>query len=194
VTEKPTRTPSEKIAPEVFAAAVEILDVEGPDGFTVRNIAQRASVAHMAIYNHFSGVNGLLEVLWINGFETLSRDLTFVTDDPDEDIKNAALAYRRFSINNRGLYTVMFLHRFRNFEPSLNASYVAAHAFEIMVNNVERCQASGSFRDIDSRDAAQILWSACHGFVALELLNINFAMNRDETFASMLTLLQQGYR
>jgi AcrR family transcriptional regulator len=50
-----TRTPSLQIGPVVLRAALAILDEDGPDGFTVRAIAERAGVAPMAIYNHFEG-------------------------------------------------------------------------------------------------------------------------------------------
>jgi hypothetical protein len=35
-------------------------------------------------------------------------------------------------------------------------------------------------------------WSACHGYVSLEILNINFASDPDATYASMLAALQSG--
>jgi AcrR family transcriptional regulator len=192
--DKTTRTPSEKIGPEVLNAAVEILNDQGPDGFTVRAIALRAKVAPMAIYNHFEGVNGVLEALWTEGFEALSDALTFSSGDAYSDLFNAALGYRAFALEHRGLYTVMFMHRFRNFQPSLQGVHVAAQSFETIVVNVERCQASGLFQHMQARDAAQVVWSACHGYVSLELLDINFAENRDETFQLLLETLRDGFR
>ena len=116
--ERTTRTPSNQIGPDVLRAALAILDGEGPDGFTVRAIAQRAGVAPMAIYNHFDGVNGVLEALWIEGFDTLRRAITFESRDAEADLVSAGRGYRKFALENHGLYTVMFMHRFRNFEPS----------------------------------------------------------------------------
>jgi AcrR family transcriptional regulator len=188
------RTPSNKIGPEVLRAALAILDEEGPDGFTVRAIAQRADVAPMAIYNHFDGVNGVLEALWIEGFDTLRGAIEFETGVPDDDLQNAGRSYRTFALENRGLYTVMFMHRFRNFEPSPEASQVAAQTYETLVVNVERCQRLGRFPDARARDAAQVIWSACHGYVSLELLGINFATDRDATFELLLSTLRDGFR
>ena len=79
---KSTRTPSTRIGPGVLRAAVDILDAEGPDGFTVRAIAERAGVAPMAIYNHFEGLNGVLEVLYTQGFETLHEAIAVRSGDP----------------------------------------------------------------------------------------------------------------
>jgi AcrR family transcriptional regulator len=192
--ERTTRTPSSQIGPDVLRAATAILDEEGPDGFTVRAIAQRAGVAPMAIYNHFQGVNGVLEALWIEGFETLRQSITFESTSAEDDLAGAGRGYRTFALENRGLYTVMFMHRFRNFEPSLEASQVAAQAYETLVENVERCQTLGLFDRSSARDAAQVIWSACHGYVSLELLGINFAADRDATFELVLATLQNGFR
>lgn len=189
-----TRTPSTKIGPQVLRAAAAILDADGPDGFTVRAIARRANVAPMAIYNHFEGVNGLLEALWVEGFERLRDAITFESSQPDEDLLHAALGYRAFATTNRGLYTVMFMHRFRNFEPSLGAAQLAATTYLTLVKNVERCQGIGLFAQARASDAAQVIWSACHGYVSLELLGINFASDHDQTFTLLLSTLRDGFR
>ena len=193
VIDRAARTPSGRVGPEVLYAAREILDNEGPDGFTVRAIAHRANVAPMAIYNHFEGVNGVLEALWIEGFEKFLTALTFETGDSDDDLLHAALAYRSFALENRGLYTVMFMHRFRGFQPSIAAAHLAAQTYQTLVNNIERCQASGLFPDAAASDAAQVVWAACHGYVSLELLGINFAADRDATFELLLATLRDGF-
>jgi AcrR family transcriptional regulator len=190
VMERTNRTPSEKIGPGVLNAAISILDEEGPDGFTVRAIALRADVAPMAIYNHFNGVNGVLEALWIEGFDRLRQAITFDSPEPGEDLRNAGRSYRLFALENRGLYTVMFMHRFRNFEPSLEASQIAAQTYETLVDNVERCQRNELFAQAPARDTAQVIWSACHGYVSLELLGINFAADREATFELLLSALE----
>lgn len=185
--------PSSKIESEVLLGALAILDEEGPDGFTVRAVAQRARVAPMALYNHFDGVNGVLEALWTQGFATLRDVLSVYDHAPMDDLFNAGIAYRTFALENRGLYTVMFMHRFRNFHPSLAAAHVATQTFHALVSQVERCQATGRFSKERASDAAQILWSACHGYVALELLGINLAADRDQNFLRVLTTLRDGF-
>jgi AcrR family transcriptional regulator len=191
---KSTRTPSTQIGPGVLRAAVDILDTEGPDGFTVRAIAERAGVAPMAIYNHFEGLNGVLEALFTQGFETLHEAVMVHSSDPVADFMQTGLAYRSFARENPGLYTIMFLHRFRNFEPSIEALHVAARAHQALVDHVERCQEIGLFAGAGANDAAQVIWSACHGYVSLELIGINFSTKRDETYALMLDTLRNGFR
>jgi len=187
------RTPSAQVGPDVLDAAVTILDLEGPDGFTVRALAERAGVAPMAIYNHFDGMNGLLEALWVKGFTQLRSALSVTTDDPLADVVAVGHHYRTFALENRGLYTVMFMHRFRGFVPTIPAAQLAAQTFQTVVTLVERCQRVGGFVDVRAHDAAQVIWSATHGYVALELLGINFTNDRDATFTRMLHALRDGY-
>jgi AcrR family transcriptional regulator len=189
-----TRTPSLQISPEVLRAAVSILDEEGPDGFTVRAVAKRADVAPMAIYNHFGGVNGVIEQLWTHGFEMLKEAFNRHSGDVEVDFINAGLAYRRFALENRGLYTIMFLHRFRNFEPSPASVQVAAQTYQALVTIVERCQAAGILTHSRPSDAAQVIWSGCHGYVSLELHGVNFAQNPDDTYVMLLETLRRGLR
>lgn len=189
-----SRTPSLQIGPEVLRSAVSILDVEGPDGFTVRAIAKRADVAPMAIYNHFGGVNGVIDQLWRRGFEMLGEALDCHSGDVESDFLNAGLAYRRFALENRGLYTIMFLHRFRNFEPSPASAQIAAQTYGELVTIVERCQKAGILTHSPASDAAQVIWSSCHGYVSLELHGVNFAQNSDDTYAMLLQTLRRGLR
>jgi AcrR family transcriptional regulator len=193
--DKGTRTPSERVRAEVVEAAVAILEEFGPEGFTVRAIAQRAGVAPMAIYNHFGGVNGVLEALWLKGFAAFREALSVHTGDPGSDLFVGACRYRDFALAHRGLYTLMFMHRFRGFAPSYEAAQVAAVTFQNLVVMVERCQASGLVhRRASAADIAQAVWSACHGFVALEIQGMNFAPHPERAFTLLLANLRDGLR
>lgn len=171
-----------------------ILDEVGSEGFTVRALAQRARVAPMAIYNHFDGVNGVIEALWIDGFTAFRAALDFHSDDPARDLYDAACAYRAFALEHPGLYAVMFRHLFGRFQPSSAAAHEASLAFQTLVTMVERCQPLGYFTRLSPHDAAQVVWSACHGYVALELQDMNFATDRDQTFLLLLATLRDGFR
>ena len=55
----------------LLTSAAEILETEGPDGLSVRRIAAAAGVAPMGVYNHFESKFGIIEALFIQGFERL---------------------------------------------------------------------------------------------------------------------------
>jgi len=186
------RTPSQRIGPEVLNAALQILDTEGPDGLTIRAIAKRANVAPMAIYNHFNGKNGLLEMIWTEGFATLKSSLAILGGEPAHDLVASALAYRSFALEHRAHYTVMFVHHFAGFEPSNSAIELANETFEVLVEHVKRCQDVGLFEAYSATNAAQMLWSACHGYVSLEMFSVNFSSDFEATFRSLITGLLRG--
>jgi AcrR family transcriptional regulator len=186
------RTPSLRIGPAVLNAAVLILNEEGPDGLTVRAIAKRAKVAPMTIYNHFNGKSGLLEIIWTEGFSTLREVLTIESIDPPRDLFASALAYRTFALDHRAHYTVMFVHHFEGFRPSVGAVQLANQTFQVLVNHVERCQAVGLFEGYSATNTAQMIWSACHGYVSLEMTSVNFSSDFEGTFRSLITGLLRG--
>jgi AcrR family transcriptional regulator len=177
-----------------MTAALAILRESGPEGFTVRAIARRAKVAPMAIYNHFDGKDGLLDAIWTDGFTMLREALaaTSVEVDLDEPLFNTAQAYRRFALTHQSHYTVMFMHRFVGFTPSVPAASVAYETFQTLVELVNAAQSVGCFEGFEPSDAAQMLWSVCHGFVSLEMMNINFAQDRDRTFLDLVRGIQRG--
>jgi AcrR family transcriptional regulator len=186
------RTPSQLIEPELMRAALEILGQEGPEGFTVRAIARRANVAPMAIYNHFDGKFGLLDAVWTEGFVQLRRALETTVFNPSDPLVNVANAYRDFALTHRSHYNVMFVQRFVGFTPSPHAAEVAHQSFQAMVDIVTSAQGVGVLGELDAVDAAQMLWSAVHGFVSLEMLDINFAPDRDQAYALYVRGIERG--
>lgn len=194
MSERASRTPSHQVRDEVIRAAIEILDTDGPDAFTVRAVADAAGVASMAIYNHFEGMNGLLDALWNKGFEGLAAALGVTTGHVRSDLVAAGHNYREYALTHRGLYTVMFLHTFKHFEASAEGSYNAAKAFQVLENLVKNAQRDGLFRAGNSVDMAQLVWSTCHGFVALEIKGENFSAQLDENYDALLNMVLDGLR
>jgi len=186
------RTPTQLVEPELMAAALEILGEEGPEGFTVRAIARRANVAPMAIYNHFDGKFGLLDAVWTEGFVLLRRALEATAFNANEPLVHVAHAYRDFALTHRSHYNVMFVQRFVGFTPSAHAAQVAHQSFQVMVDRVRSAQGVGVLTGFDPVDAAQMLWSAVHGFVSLEMLNINFAPDRDQAYTHYVRGMERG--
>jgi AcrR family transcriptional regulator len=186
------RTPSQRIGPAVLNAALVILSEEGSDGLTVRAIAKKAKVAPMTIYNHFNGKNGLLEIIWSEGFITLQGMLDINTGDPSRDLFSSALAYRAFALEHRAHYTVMFVHHFEGFTPSIPASQIAGQTFQVLIRHIQRCQSVGLFDGYSATNAAQMIWAACHGYVSLEMTSINFSSDFEGTFRSLITGLLRG--
>ena len=103
----------------------------------------------MAIYNHFDGVNGVIDPLWTRA-SRCSHDAVTVTVATSSRLHERGPGLSRFALENPGLYTIMFLHRFRNFEPSLASVQVAARTYQALVTH---CRALSGDRASSPRDA-----------------------------------------
>jgi AcrR family transcriptional regulator len=188
-----TRTPSNEIAHAVVDAAVRLLEAEGPDALTVRGIAAEAGVAPMAVYNHFGGKDGVVDRVFVRGFDRLRSLFADIDgDDPREDLFTAGRRYRRNALDHPAMYAVMFDRAVPGFEPSDDARLHALASFEELVRLVRRAMDLGVLREGDAVDAAQQIWSACHGQVSLELRGIGFTDDLDAHHEALMHSMFEG--
>ena len=170
-----TRTPSADVTDAIVDAAERLLVDHGADALTVRAIAAAAGVAPMSVYNHLGGKNGVLEALFVRGFDGLSASMADVgSDDPFEDLAEAGRRYRRFAREHASQYALMFERSVPDFEPSEESQDRAHATFQQLESLVQRAMAAGSIAPGDPAEVAQGLWSTCHGAVSLELRDLGF--------------------
>ncbi|GGV31282.1 hypothetical protein GCM10010182_63390 [Actinomadura cremea] len=62
------RTSALAVREALLRAARELLDERGPSGLAIRDIAARAGVAPMGVYNRFGSKDGILNALLEQGF------------------------------------------------------------------------------------------------------------------------------
>ncbi|MGH3855010.1 MAG: TetR/AcrR family transcriptional regulator, partial [Pseudonocardiaceae bacterium] len=70
------RTPTLEVREALLRAARELLDERGPDALAIRDIAARAGVAPMGVYNRFGSKDGILNALLQQGFDELAAAVT----------------------------------------------------------------------------------------------------------------------
>ncbi len=165
----------------LLEAASDLLEREGPDALSIRRIAAAAGVAPMGVYNHFASKSGIVEALFIQGFERLGQAMATLgaIDDPLEALREGGRRYRALALAHPMAYQLMFLRAVPGFEPSDRAKAVAATAFDGLVAAVERAVRAGQLAEGDPAVLAQIIWAGIHGFVALELCGIGFIEDQD---------------
>ncbi len=182
----------------LLEAAAEILETEGPDALSVRRIAAAAGVAPMGVYNHFESKNGIIEALFIQGFDRLRDALAGIADvrDPYEAMREGGRRYRALALEQPMVYQLMFLRVVPGFEPSDHALEIAARAFDALVAAVQRAMGAGVIAEAEPTETAQIIWSNVHGWVSLELLGVGFvddqAAGFDRSCACVLAGLRPG--
>lgn len=189
------RTPSAQLEPAILEAAEAILEEDGPDALSVRRIAERAGVAPMGLYSRFDGKLGVVDELFKVGFRDLAstiRAAGAAASNPVVGFKDAGRAYRALGLAHPSRYRVMFMRPVAGYLPSEEAVTVAAGAFATLVDAVARCVDAGAFAGIDVVEAAQQVWAACHGWVALELQGICLVADADRAYEGLLDVLQRG--
>lgn len=170
---------SESPAPgrdDVLRVAEELLAAEGPGGLSVRRIADRLGVSRQIVYSRFTGKPDLVRALHSLGFERLTAAFAGVDEEPGTRAHVLAMAhaYRDCALAQPALYELMFGAPVAEFAPDASARRVAGASFRPVVD------AAVAWLENDGRgttDAsplvlAQMLWSATHGVVALELAGL----------------------
>ena len=188
------RTPSLEVTGSIVEAALRIIGSDGPDSVTVRRLASEAGVAPMSIYNHFGDMHGVFDAVFEYGFTELAQALRASTTSshPVLAIQEMGSAYRRFALENPDTYAVMFLRVVPGFEASDESFLAAARSFEELSTAVQRAIDTQHFLSGDAAVVAQELWAACHGAVALEILEMCVFADPTETYNALLVSLLRG--
>ena len=178
----------------LLTAATTILEKEGPEALSVRRIAAEAGVAPMGVYNHFDSKFGIVEALFIRGFERLGQAMIEVAEveDPMEALRLCGRHYRALALAYPMDYRIMFLRAVPGFEPSETAVEIAAQAFDGLASAVRRAMAAGQIRVGDPTLTAQMIWATVHGWVSLELSDMGFVDDPEAGFAEHCSTVLQG--
>lgn len=148
----------------ILDAALEVLRTQGPEALTVRAVTELAGCSTTGVYTHFGSKNGLVEAIFVDGFESFDRH---VMDNPTTDFREAGLEYREWALANRTHYLVMFACAVPDFEPSMDAALRAKGSFDGLVAAMKELGAD------DPIGMAYHFWATIHGYVMLELAGSN---------------------
>jgi AcrR family transcriptional regulator len=159
-------------ADRLVTTARAMLDEQGLDGLTLREIARRAEVSHGAPRRYFPTIALLLSAVAADGF----RDLHAAVDgevgalhagaDARERLAAAGRGYVRFAVANPGVFSVMFRPE-RCDRADADLATAGAAAFGQLAGLVAEAQAEGFHPDVDTTQLASIVWSTVHGLSVL---------------------------
>ena len=161
----------DELRASLLEAALRLVASEGPQALATRRLAAEVGVSTTAIYTLFGGKDGLVEALYLEGFERLRLALEEVPTTPDvlADLEALGWTYRRVALADPDLYAVMFGRAITGFAPPSESVSRSKRSFRVMVEAVERCMSAGVMRRADAVEVADVLWAAAHGMVSLEL-------------------------
>lgn len=137
------------LRPALLRAAAKVLEKEGREAISLRDLARRAGVSHNAPYRHFADRQALLAALVEEGFALLAAALQ------GKSWRDQALAYVRFALGNPERFRLMFattspVDLRRTIEEAAGPeARSAAHATWAMVHGLAQLILSGHFAGAD---------------------------------------------
>ncbi len=150
----------------LLEAALAILEQDGIAGLTLRAVARRAGVSHMAPAHHFGDLGGLLSELAALGFRRFGVALGEAAGQDRLDAMGEA--YVAFARANPALFQVMF--RSERLDPARPALAKAlAHAGDLLTDTAGGFVARQGQPTLAQVARAVRAWSMVHGYAMLLL-------------------------
>lgn len=174
----------------ILEAASGLFLEGGTKALSVRAIAKSAGVSTIGIYSHFEGKQGVLDALYIEGFEKVSAALEApeAGGDPDQILMQAARKYLDLADQYRAHYRLIFGESEAGYQPSSEAKRFGAEAFEKLTRTVAAALPSKQSRQAQ-REAALQIWSLLHGSVSLRYNNVSQLVDMKNFNARVLEAL-----
>lgn len=157
---------------DVLAVAEDLFTRAGPQGLSVRHIADALGVSRQIVYSRFAGKPDLVRALHNEGFRRLTTHFAAVPGPAGSSTHVLAMAraYRASALASPALYGLMFGRPIAEFAPDDLARAVAAASFQPVVEAARAWLAvhSGPATDSAALGLALRIWAATHGVVSLE--------------------------
>jgi AcrR family transcriptional regulator len=154
-------------------AAERLFDAHGPDGVSVRAVAEAVGTSTRAVYSLFGSMDGLLvDALAQRAYELLTEALEMhpETDDPVADVVDMAPAvFRRFVREHPALFRITFQRAVPGFEPGPELLAARAEALDRLTGKVRRLEAAGLLRRKPLAQAVVEFQAMCEGLGNFEL-------------------------
>ena len=150
----------------LLEAALVILEQDGIAGLTLRAVARRAGVSHMAPAHHFGDLGGLLSELAALGFRRFAAALGEAAGQDRLDAMGEA--YVAFARANPALFQFMF--RSERLDPTRSALAEALARAGSLLTQAAGGFVAGQGQPTLAQVAASVrAWSMVHGFAMLLL-------------------------
>ena len=147
-------------------AAVAIIETDGAESLSMREVARRAGVSHQAPYHYFSDRSGIFAAISEEGFTGLAQAFRDVHETEMPAAKAGFIAYLNFAREHVGHFRVMFRNDICGVVTHELTQLAADSAFDELRLMVARITGP----EIDPNKAftfAAMLWSLSHGLATL---------------------------
>ncbi len=176
---------------EILRAAERIFIAEGYEAATIRKIADEVGVSSTTLYMHFRDKDDVLLEICREAMGELMRlnaEIAGRRLDAGERVKAMLRAYMEFAARHQNAYRLVFcasavVRSAHRMDATLE---LGKGCFETFAAAVRQVAAEGRLRRGSPEAAAQALWAACHGLIALRLAKPNFPWAPDAELSEVL--------
>jgi AcrR family transcriptional regulator len=155
----------------LVAAALEMVRDDGVAALTLRSVAKKAKVSHMAPYHHFADKAALIAAVAEEGFrglrDAMQARVDKCPDNPRAQFRESGIAYVVFAVGHPNVFRVMFGPETAETEAYPGLHEAANEAFAVVQGLVERSQDNEGIRSDDSRQIGITAWALVHGLAML---------------------------
>jgi AcrR family transcriptional regulator len=163
---------------EILEAAERIFVADGYEGATIRKIADEVGVSSTALYMHFRDKDEILHEICLGALQALCQQNGEIAAQPTDAVTRIRVlleAYMRMGLEHPNAYRLVYCQTPRGGESPIRdaTSDVAEQCYAHYLGVIREIAAEGRLRVGDADSAAQALWAACHGLVALMITRPN---------------------
>jgi AcrR family transcriptional regulator len=150
----------------VLDAALAIIDTQGPDAVSMREVARRAGVSHQAPYHYFSDRAGIFAAISEEGFLGLAEAFHATLATTQNPARDGLRTYLTFALSHRGHFRVMFRNDICGIRTHEQTEGAADQAFNALLTLVIRVVNDKPGKE-ETMVWASTLWSVAHGLATL---------------------------
>lgn len=158
---------------ELLQTALEMIDKEGLDTITLRELTQRLGTSRTAVYRHFASKEALILGVIEKGYEHLNLLFTPIFQDRMHSVADRfeamGRAYLNFAIEHPNLYRLLFGENFRHEREEI-CDYKdenQATGLYALIGLLLEAQEEGIIAPVNPMVQAAMVWASIHGLASL---------------------------
>jgi len=153
----------------ILQASRVLIEQQGLNALSMREVARRAGVTHQAPYHHFADREAILAALIRIGFEELGDRLHAPLDAPGTTVEDAVRgcgeAYVGYAMAHPGMFRIMFRPELCDISRHPETQTAADHARAALTKLV--AIAHGDADEAERQTMSTVYWSVVHGLADL---------------------------
>ena len=183
----------------LLTTALHMVESEGLDAITLRELTQRLGTSRSAVYRHFESKEALIKGVIEQGYARLDELFTPIFQDKSHSVEERfelmSRAYLEFAISHPNLYRLLFGERFREEREGIcdYRDETQATGLYALIGLLLEAQEEVIVEKAEPMIQAATIWASVHGLASL-LIDGHLMMsdNLEEIYRHMYLSLLRG--